>query len=84
MIETTNNIIFYAGYFCMSGIFIYIGITSYMRAYELLMGRKWFFKMIFDKALNDRLENTTDKNFNLWIEKIKDKYDNIKENKKGS
>jgi hypothetical protein len=79
MIESFNNVIFYTGYFCISGLFLWIGFSLYLRCYEVLMNRKWFFKLIFDSALIKSFKNTSDENFEKWIERMREKYKDSKQ-----
>lgn len=81
MIETFNNIIFYIGYFAISGIGLFIGVVAYAKSYELLMNKKRFFKYVFNSALNNSLEKTNEENFEKWLENIKQRYENIHKEK---
>lgn len=82
MIESLNNIIFWIGYSFVFSIFLYLGIVFYIKSYELLMNKKWFFNYIFDSALINSLKKTNDENFEKWIEKIRFEYKNIKRKSK--
>lgn len=78
MIESLNNVIFYLGYFCLSAIFLWLGIALYFKSYEILLNRKWFFKLVWDDALNKSFKNTSNEQFEEWIERMRKKYNRAK------
>lgn len=81
MIETTNNIIFYAGYFFLFSLFLLGGILILYGITRPILDYKQFALRTFNRLVEKQLKGLSDEDFEKWIKKIRKKYRLVNSNK---
>lgn len=80
MIETTNNIIFYLGYISGVLLLLLIIIILAMSIYATILkipGLGW---RLYNIQIEKSLKKASRQNLDSWIERIKEKYDEVNNN----